>query len=261
MSESNDNLFNKLEIATIINNDGIKYPLKEFISIHKTHRLKSIKSDQKGEFFDMEISNPGSFEDLKKRFTELMNSTGHFDVDFHGSILENKVLFSELLFVLLISLALLYLVLAAQFESLLLPLIILMEIVFDISGALLFIYLFNSSLNIMSALGIIVMMGIIINDSIIKIDTIKRTYLNNPVLVEAIMEGGRRRFNPIIMTSLTTILALVPFLFFDGIGVELQLPLALSIIGGLLVGTIVSLFFIPIMYYYFARVTSCMFGK
>lgn len=261
MSENNDNLFNKLEKATIINNDGTNYPLKEFISINKTHRLKNIKSDQKGEFFDMEFSNSETDEDLEKKITELMKSTGLSDVDFDGSLQENKILFRELLFVLLVSLTLLYLILAAQFESLLLPLIILLEIVFDISGALLFIYIFNSSLNIMSALGIIVMMGIIINDSIIKIDTIRRTYITNPSLTEAIMEGGRRRFNPIIMTSLTTILALVPFLFFEGIGVELQLPLALSIIGGLLVGTIVSLFFIPVMYYYFAKVTSWTIGK
>ena len=151
---------------------------------------------------------------------------------------------------MVISLLLLYLILAAQFESLILPFIILFELLFDITGALVFLYLFDASLNLMSALGIIVMSGII-NDSIIKIDTIHKAYKRGMPLLDAIKIGGHRRFLPIIMTSLTTIFALLPLLFFKGLGIELQLPLALSIIGGLFVGTLISLFFIPLMSYYY----------
>ena len=101
----------------------------------------------------------------------------------------------------------------------------------------------------MSAIGIIVMTGIIINDSILKIDTINKLMDNGYPLVRAIFEAGRRRLKPIIMTSLTTILAMVPFLFQKGMGAELQKPLALAIIGGMTIGTLVSLFIIPLLYY------------
>ena len=100
----------------------------------------------------------------------------------------------------------------------------------------------------MSLIGIIVMCGIVINDSIIKIDTINRLKMQMPLL-KAILVAGEKRFNPIIMTSLTTILALLPFLFKGSIGAELQFPLSIALIGGMIFGTIVSLYFIPIIYY------------
>jgi multidrug efflux pump subunit AcrB len=141
------------------------------------------------------------------------------------------------------------LILAAQFESLLLPFIILTELFIDIAGSLFLLVLFSQSLNIMSALGIIVMSGIVINDSIIKIDTINKEYKKGKSLCRAIIEGGKRRVLPIVMTSITTVSALVPLLFYSGMGVELQAPLALSIIGGLSLGTFVSLYFVPVMFY------------
>ena len=254
ITEEQHNLFNKIQNSTISNIDGRTYPLRNFVRIRKVNRLKSIVCDQSGEFYEVPIDNMKSPDILQSKINNTPMASNAIGVDIVGSILERRVLFNEFLFVLIISLILLYLILAAQFESLLLPIIILLEIVFDITGALLFLYIFNSSLNVMSALGIIVMSGIIINDSIIKIDTINKAYQSSRSLLGAIMEGGKRRFNPIIMTSLTTILALVPFLFFHGLGVELQLPLALSIIGGLLTGTFVSLFFIPVMYFYFVRI-------
>ncbi len=105
----------------------------------------------------------------------------------------------------------------------------------------------------MSLIGIIVMSGIIINDSILKIDTINRLRNQGYSLMKALVVGGQRRFKPIIMTSLTTILALLPFLFITGLGADLQKPLALAVIGGMIVGTMVSLYFIPLFYYYLKK--------
>jgi multidrug efflux pump subunit AcrB len=152
--------------------------------------------------------------------------------------------------VFLISILLLYFILASQFESFLQPFIVLLEIPIDIAGAFLLLYLFGESLNIMSAIGIIVMSGIIINDSILKIDTINQLRKGGMSLNIAIQTAGKKRLKPILMTSLTTILALLPFLFFDGLGAELQRPLALAVIGGMTIGTIVSLYFIPLSYWF-----------
>lgn len=98
------------------------------------------------------------------------------------------------------------------------------------------------------------MSGIIINDSILKIDTIHRLKKQGCTTLEAIKTGGRRRLKPIVMTSITTILALLPFLFTGSLGSELQQPLAIAIIGGMIIGTLVSLYFIPLVYAKFARI-------
>jgi multidrug efflux pump subunit AcrB len=148
---------------------------------------------------------------------------------------------------------LLFFILAAQFESFVLPLIILIEFPIDLFGAFILLKIFGGGINIMSAIGIIVMAGIIINDSILKIDTINKLMYEGHSPLRAIMIGGYRRLKPILMTSLTTVLAVFPFLFQKGMGAELQKPLALTLTGGMIVGTIVSLFFIPLLYYFLKR--------
>jgi len=105
----------------------------------------------------------------------------------------------------------------------------------------------------MSLIGIIVMSGIIINDSILKIDTINQLRKNGYSLLKALHVAGRRRLKPILITSLTTILAWTPFLLSSGMGADLQKPLALAVIGGMLVGTVVSVYLIPVMYYGLVR--------
>ncbi len=242
-----------IDDESIKNKQGEFIPLSALLVCRQSDDLKSITSDNKGEYLSLKPKTKTGVTEFETKVKSLLKNSMVFDADFAGSLYSRKILFLEFLKVMLISLALLYLILAAQFESLLLPVIILIEISFDITAALLFLWLFGSSLNIMSAIGIIIMSGIVINDSIIKIDTIKKSLDSGMNLTEAIYEGGHRRFYPIVMTSLTTILALVPLLFYSGMGVALQLPLALTIIGGLAVGTIVSLYFIPLMFYFVTR--------
>ena len=102
---------------------------------------------------------------------------------------------------------------------------------------------------LMSMIGLIVVCGIVINDSILKIDTINTLRREGMGLKHAIMEAGRRRLKAIVMTSLTTILAVAPFLSHGDMGSDLQLPMSLTIISGMIVGTLVSVFFIPLAYY------------
>ena len=102
----------------------------------------------------------------------------------------------------------------------------------------------------MSMIGISVMLGIVITDSVLKVDTYNRLRKDGYSRIGAIMRGGQRRLKPIIMTSLTTIMAIVPFLFSGGMGSDLQRPLSLAIIGGMTIGTLFSLFGLPLLYYY-----------
>lgn len=151
--------------------------------------------------------------------------------------------------VLIISVLLLFFILAAQFESLIQPVIILSELITDIFAALLVLWLCGESLNLMSMIGIVVMSGIVINDSILKVDTINRLRAEGFGLIHAVLEAGSRRLKAILMTSLTTILAIAPFLVRGDMGSDLQYPLSITLISGMVVGTFVSIFFIPIAYY------------
>ena len=156
--------------------------------------------------------------------------------------------------VIIVAILMLYFILAAQFESLSLPLVLLIEIPLDIAFTVLVLWICGISLNLMSMIGIVVMSGIVINDSILKIDTINRLQRSGMPLEEAIHEGGVRRLKPILMTSLTTILALVPMLWGDDIGSQLQRSMSITLISGMTIGTLVSLYVIPLFYYYLERI-------
>jgi len=190
---------------------------------------------------------------LMPQIMDQLKKIAKVNLSFAGSWFSTQKLIKELLIVLLISLALLYFILAAQFESFTQPLIVLLEVPIDIAGALGLLWLFGGTINLMAMIGIVVMSGIIINDSILKIDTINRMRKDGLPLMQAIEQAGHRRIKPIIMTSLTTILALVPFLWGTDLGSELQRPLALTVIGGMILGTLVSLYFVPLCYYYLYR--------
>jgi len=253
ISEENKTMDEIISYETIQDKDKREIPLKAVLKVEKAFHPYEITSGKDGEYIALQYQMNNREQDktendltriVKKYFPQLKYS-------FKGQVYENNRLIKELSVILLISLLLLYFILAAQFESLTQPIIVLLEIPIDIAGALILLKLFGSSLNIMSAIGIIVMTGIVINDSILKIDTINRLRRDEGMkLMEAIHEGGNRRLRPIIMTSVTTILALTPVFFGYSMGVELQRPLALAIIGGLGIGTLVSLYFIPLIYWF-----------
>jgi multidrug efflux pump subunit AcrB len=233
---------------------GQSVPLSALVTTRQVDDYKNLYGSNQGAYVPVAIDTLS--RSVSSLTADIRNELkAKFDVDtlFTGSYFANRALMKELLIVLLISLAMLYFILAAQFESLTQPLILLIEIPIDIAGALFMLWLFGGSINIMSMIGIVVMSGIVVNDSILKIDTINRLRKEGMPLMEAIHTGGVRRLKPIIMTSLTTILALAPVLWGSGIGNELQKPLALTLIGSMVLGTIVSLFFIPLCYYYLNR--------
>jgi multidrug efflux pump subunit AcrB len=247
--------FDLINKASVSGEDDKQYPLKEFITLNYISDLKSIRSDNAGEYFPVSITtDEKNIPKLENRTASLLNKL-QLKQDYTGSIFENKALIKEFAFVLMISFLLLYFILAAQFESFVLPLIILAELPADIVGAFLFLKLFGVSINLMSLTGIIVMAGIIINDSILKIDTMNQLTAGKASLLRAIKKAGHIRLKQILMTSITTVLAVTPFLFFSGMGSDLQKPLAIALSGGMITGTFVSLFFIPLFYLMLRRIT------
>lgn len=243
-----------LNETTVVSQDSAVFHIKDFIKVVSSNDLKTISGGTEGEYYPLELQvEDDQIGNTMVNIKEVVNKNSWYDVSFSGSFFSNQELMGELKIVLLISLVLLYFILASQFESFTLPLIILLEVPLDLAGAFLFLKLFGMSINLMSMIGIVVMSGIIINDSILKIDTIIQLQRQDYSLIRALLVAGQRRLKPILMTSLTTILALVPLLFSGGLGAELQAPLAIALIGGMLLGTLVSLYFIPLCYYYLAK--------
>ncbi len=164
-------------------------------------------------------------------------------------------------FALLLSVILVYMVLASQFESLLHPFTILLTIPLAGVGVVLLFFILGHTFNMMAYIGIIMLAGIAVNDSIILVDTINRLRAGGMDRLEAIIEGGRQRIRPIIMTSLTTILALLPLTLGLGEGVALRSPMALAVIGGLTTSTLLTLIVIPCVYLTFDRAKDRVLGK
>ena len=190
-------------------------------------------------------------DEMDKIAKETLDET--FRTALTGDSKEYRESSSSLMFAFILAIVLIYLILAAQFESFVQPLIVLLEIPIDVAFALLLLWICGHTLNLMSAIGLIVTCGIIINDSILKLDAINELRRAGMPLLEAIHEAGRRRLRPIIMTSLTTIFAMVPLLFSFDMGSELQKPLSIAMIGAMSVGTLVSLFIIPLIYWFIYR--------
>ena len=206
-----------------------------------------------GEYVPFNFYDVQNGDKLMREVKQVAEETKEWDTGFSGSFFSNREMLDELVVILFISLLLMYFILASQFESFLQPLLVLAEIPIDVAFALLLLWLCGHTLNLMSAIGLIVTCGIVINDSILKLDAINELRKAGVPLLEAIHEAGRRRLRPIIMTSLTTIFAMVPLLFSSDMGSELQKPLSIAMIGTMSVGTAVSLFIIPLLYWFIYR--------
>lgn len=242
-----------LASSFIRKSEGVAIPLSALVETARTNSYRHLTAGAQGRYYPVAIHTDSEARDLPVIRLLLERAFPTLDVIFGGAYFDNQALLGEMALILLVSVLLLYFILAAQFESLVQPLFILVELPIAISGALLAIYLAGNSINLMSLIGVVVMSGLIINDSILKIDAINRLRREGVPLMEAIYEGGHKRLKPIVMITLTSIAALAPTLFMHDLGSELQQPLALTLIGGMVVGLFISLFFVPLLYWWVYR--------
>lgn len=253
MTENERTIREVLEMTTVSNQDRQQIPVTALTRLSAESDYKKIMGRKEGVVVPVHVYNTGdSIPEIMQKMKAEADRAG-MEVHFGGSYFEANETFWKMLMIVVVAILMLYFILATQFESLKLPWIVLIEIPVDVAVTVLLLWICGISLNLMSMIGIIVMCGIVINDSILKIDTIIQLQRKGLPLLEAIHEGGVRRLKPILMTSLTTIIALVPFLWGNDIGSQLQRPLAVAMIGGMMVGTIVSLYWVPLCYYYLKR--------
>jgi HAE1 family hydrophobic/amphiphilic exporter-1 len=174
-------------------------------------------------------------------------------VQISGAIEDQMEAFMDIVFLIITSLILVYLVMASQFESLKMPLIIMVAIPFAFSGVAIALFLTNTTLSVVSAIGAVMLIGIVVKNSIVLVDFINLMRERGYELYEAVKFSGRSRLRPVLMTSATTILGMMPLALSTGSGSELWKPMGIAVIGGLLFSTLVTLVVVPVIYVIFAR--------
>lgn len=178
---------------------------------------------------------------------DFVRSTGT-EVQVAGNALMVQKLMTDMGMLLLLSILIIYIILAIQFENLKYPLIIILAVPFAWVGSLLIMWITGTGLNAMSFMGVLILTGIAVNDSILKVDFMRRYLETTGNLREAIELAGKHRFRPVVMTSVTTILGLVPMLIPFGEGYAFRQSLALALMGGMITSTLLTLYLIPVIF-------------
>jgi len=161
---------------------------------------------------------------------------------------EMRESFRSLLFAFGLALFLVFLIMAAKFESLVQPIVVLVSVPLAAIGAVVALVLARDGLNAMSGIGLVILIGIVVNDAIIKVDFINQKRAEGATKRHAILEAGRLRLRPIIMTTITTVFGLLPMALGWGAGADLRAPLAVAVIGGLISATFLTLIVVPVVY-------------
>ena len=242
----------------IIASDGELVPLSAVAKIVQTEGPTSISRENQERIVKV---NAGLADqalgdvvgDLQKGLKGIAVPQG-FSLAIGGEYEEQQKVFSDLMAGLLIAVFLVYVVMAVQFESFLHPLVIMTAVPFGFIGVALSLYLTGTTLNMNSFLGSIVLVGVMVNNSIVLVDYVNLLRREHGFgLHEALVEGARRRLRPVVMTTTTTILAMLPLALGLGEGAELQAPLARVIVGGLTTSTLITLAFVPCLYFVVER--------
>ena len=169
-------------------------------------------------------------------------------VEIGGSYKEQQESFADLGMLFIIIVLLVYIVMASQFESLTYPFIIMFSLPFGISGVILAMVLFNGTLNMMSFIGLIMLVGIVVKNGSVLVDYINLNRERGMGIIRAVVNGGKSRLRPVIMTTATTVLGMLPLALSQSEGSEMWRPMAITVIGGLTVSTLLTLLIIPVLY-------------
>ncbi len=246
-----------LQNVLIESSSGRRVRIDEVTTVERTFAPREINRNNQSRIalITAHITGDEAFDKIASRVDEIM-ATVTFPPEYAYAITGEERLreeaFGNLKFALFLAIILVYMVMASQFESLIHPFVILLTIPLAAVGAIFLLFITGIQFNIMSYIGIIMLTGIAVNDSIILIDRINQNRRRGIDLTSSIVDACQTRIRPIIMTSVTTILALLPLTFGFGEGASLREPMAVAVIGGLFTSTALTLLVIPSVYYILA---------
>ena len=242
---------------TLPNDDGEQIALRSLIMLDTEPGPTGIERRNQRRVVNVTVNFAG--RDLGSASQDILQvlagipTPANYEMFVRGDYEEQREAFRELMLSMVLSLLLVYMVMACLYESLRNPLVVMFSVPLAAIGALLMLFLTGSTLNVQSYIGLIMLGGIVVNNAILIVDQASRLQGEGRSAEEAAREAGRRRLRPILMTSLTTMLALTPLAVGLGEGAEAQAPLARAVIGGLLSSAAITLFVIPIVYIWFNR--------
>ena len=257
--------FNEASRSTLtdIDNIGISNPTGQIIRLGEIADIKEFWSPPSIARKRRERIVNVSFTPYKRSLTELQTEVqkaidetsvpSGVMVQISGAIQDQMEAFADIAFLIVVSLILVYLVMASQFESLKMPFIIMFSIPFAFSGVAIALFITKTTLSVISAIGAVMLIGIVVKNAIVLVDFINLMRERGNELYEAIAKSGRSRLRPVIMTSATTILGMLPLAMSKGSGSELWSPMGIAVIGGLVFSTMVTLVLVPVVYAIFAR--------
>jgi HAE1 family hydrophobic/amphiphilic exporter-1 len=252
ISEDSRNQVEKIKRISVRNGLGIVVPLKALANIDIKEGPAEIRRifQQKSAV----ITGDTAGIDLTTAKEKILQSGRDIDksediyIYLAGQSKEIDVAFSSMIFAIALAIFLVYLVMASQFESFQKPFIIMFTIPMGIIGVVIAGFISGISINVIVLIGLVILSGIIVNNAIVLVDYIGRLQKQGMKKKEAIIEAARVRWRPILMTTVTTVLGLLPMALDFNEGFEIRIPLAVTIIGGMIFGTFLTLIFIPLIY-------------
>ena len=244
----------EIENIIIVDGKGEKVRLQELGTIEEFFSPPNIERKSKQRILKVSITPAAgvALGDIAEAAQTLINNLEDVpqDVSLYigGSYEDQQESFSSLIMLLLLSLMLVYIVMAAQFESFKMPFIIMLAIPFAFTGVILALLITNTTLSIVAALGAVMLVGIVTKNGIVLIDFINLMRERGIRLYDAIAQACRSRLRPVLMTSLTTILGMVPMALSVGEGSETWRPMGIAVIGGMIFSTIITMLIVPAVY-------------
>jgi HAE1 family hydrophobic/amphiphilic exporter-1 len=242
----------------VVNGEGRAVPLANVVSLRRQPGPTAIERKDQERLLTVFVNTTGRdvgsiVADLRSRLSALPVPPG-FTIQFTGDWEAQRESFRELLISILLSLLLIYMVMAGLYESLRDPIVVMFSIPLASIGVLAMLFLTRTTFNIQTWIGVLMLGGIVVNNAILLVDTTNLLRRRDGLaLLEAILTACGRRLRPVLMTSLTTMVGLLPLAMGLGEGGEVQAPLARTVIGGLTSSTFITLLFIPCLYLLFER--------
>ncbi|MBR2036288.1 MAG: efflux RND transporter permease subunit [Lachnospiraceae bacterium] len=236
----------------------VRIPLSEVAEFESKESLKAINRSEQTRYISVSAAiadgyNVGLVSTEVENILKDYELPSGYSLHFSG---ENEMIMEameQLMLMLVLAVAFMYLIMVAQFQSLLSPFIIMFTLPLAFTGGFFALYITNSEVSVISVIGFIMLAGIIVNNGIVLVDYINQLRERGMEKREAILEAGRTRLRPVLMTALTTIFGLMAMVFSTGMGADLSKPMALVTIGGLTYGTLLTLLVIPCIYDIFHR--------
>jgi len=255
LREGDRNSLREIQKLFFVNPLGETIPLENVVDVVQGSGPLTIERENRTRVIEVTGALTGQrplnrvMEELQEGVSGLGPVPPGLELTYSGSYQQMQESFRSLFFVLILAVALVYMVLASQFESLLHPLIIMFSVPFCIIGLVAALVVTGTTFSMMSFIGAILLVGIVVNNAIVLIDYMNRLQARGLSVREAIIRGGKTRLKPILMTSFTTIFGLLPMAVGVGAGSELRAPLGRAVVGGLLTSSFVTLILIPTIYW------------